>query len=89
MIAKGLDFANVTLVGIINANHGLGIPDFRSTERTFALLSQVSGRAGRAEKKGEVVLQSSDPSHPVIQMAMEQNYESFFDWEINYRKELG
>lgn len=89
MIAKGLDFANVTLVGIINANHGLGIPDFRSTERTFALLSQVSGRAGRAEKKGEVVLQSSDPSHPVIQMAMEQNYESYFDWEINYRKELG
>ncbi len=89
MISKGLDFANVTLVGIINANHGLGIPDFRSTERTYALLSQVSGRAGRAEKRGEVVLQSSDPSHPVIQMAMEQNYESYFDWEINFRKELG
>ncbi|MDF3821496.1 primosomal protein N' [Leptospira sp. 96542] len=88
MISKGLDYANVTLVGILNANHGLGVPDFRSTERTYSLLSQVAGRAGRGEKSGEVWIQSNDPNHPVIQMAVEQNYPKFFEWEIGLRKDL-
>lgn len=64
MIAKGLDYANVTLVGILNANHGLGVPDFRSSERTYSLISQVAGRAGRGEKKGK---SSSNPMTPNIQ----------------------
>ncbi|XDD44199.1 primosomal protein N' [Leptospira sp. WS60.C2] len=88
MIAKGLDYANVTLVGILNANHGLGVPDFRSSERTYALVSQVAGRAGRGEKPGEVIIQSNDPEHPVLKMAKEQNYPAFFEWELQFRKEL-
>ncbi|EMJ87060.1 primosomal protein N' [Leptospira meyeri] len=88
MIAKGLDYANVTLVGILNANHGLGVPDFRSSERTYSLISQVAGRAGRGEKKGEVLIQSNDPEHPVLKMAMEQNYPAFFEWELNFRRDL-
>ncbi|TGM43471.1 primosomal protein N' [Leptospira levettii] len=88
MIAKGLDYANVTLVGILNANHGLGVPDFRSSERTYALVSQVAGRAGRGEKPGEVIIQSNDPEHPVLKMAKEQNYPAFFEWELQFRKDL-
>lgn len=88
MIAKGLDYANVTLVGILNANHGLGVPDFRSSERTYSLISQVAGRAGRGEKKGEVLIQSNDPEHPVLKMAMEQNYPAFFEWELTFRRDL-
>ncbi len=88
MVAKGLDFPNVTLVGIINANHGLGVPDFRSSERTFALLSQVAGRAGRGKIPGEVFIQSNDPNHPVIQLALSQNYHEFYKWEIEFRRAL-
>ncbi|MCZ8155511.1 MAG: primosomal protein N' [Leptospira sp.] len=88
MVAKGLDYPNVTLVGILNANHGLGIPDFRSSERTFALISQVAGRAGRGEIPGEVYIQSSDPQHPVIQLALKQDYHKFFLWEIEFRRSL-
>ncbi|MBM9589430.1 primosomal protein N' [Leptospira sp. 201903075] len=88
MIAKGLDYANVTLVGILNANHGLGVPDFRSSERTYSLISQVAGRAGRGEKRGEVLIQSNDPEHPVLKMAMEQNYPAFFEWELNFRRDM-
>ncbi|TGM38925.1 primosomal protein N' [Leptospira biflexa] len=88
MISKGLDYANVTLVGILNANHGLGVPDFRSSERTYALVSQVAGRAGRGEKPGEVIIQSNDPEHPVLKMAKEQNYPAFFEWELQFRKDL-
>lgn len=88
MIAKGLDYANVTLVGILNANHGLGVPDFRSSERTYALVSQVAGRAGRGEKPGEVIIQTNDPEHPVLKMAKDQNYPAFFEWELQFRKDL-
>lgn len=88
MVAKGLDYPNVTLVGIINANHGLGVPDFRSAERTYSLISQVAGRAGRGKIPGEVYIQSNDPTHPVIQLALKQNYHEYYKWEIEFRKSL-
>ncbi len=79
MIAKGLDFPNVTLVGVVNADGGLLLPDFRSEERTFQLLMQVAGRSGRAERPGEVILQTRNPQHPVIQFALTHDYQSFAD----------
>lgn len=85
MIAKGLDFPNVTLVGVLNADTGLGLPDFRSSERTFDLLSQVSGRAGRADKKGEVIIQTYNPDHYAIQFAQRNDYEGFFKREMALR----
>lgn len=85
MIAKGLDFPNVTLVGVLNADTALHLPDFRASERTFQLLTQVSGRAGRAEKSGEVVIQSFNPEHYAIQLARNQNYESFYQKEMGVR----
>lgn len=85
MIAKGLDFPDVTLVGVINADTGLGMPDFRASERTFQLLTQVSGRAGRAEKPGEVYVQSFNPEHYAIQFARTQDYEGFFRAEMAIR----
>ncbi|MBL1228370.1 primosomal protein N' [Enterococcus sp. BWB1-3] len=85
MIAKGLDFPNVTLVGVLNADTALNLPDFRSSERTFQLLTQVSGRAGRAEKPGEVVIQSFNPDHYAIQLARIQNYEAFYQKEMQIR----
>ncbi len=88
MIAKGLDLPKVTLVGIINADLGLGMPDFRAAERVYALLSQVAGRAGRRSTAGEVFLQSRDISHPVIKLAVDQNYEQFYEYEIPFRKSL-
>ena len=78
MIAKGLDFPLVTLVGVINADSGLNIPDFRSAENTFALLSQVSGRAGRSELAGEVVIQSYNTNHYSIALAKDHNYNRFY-----------
>ena len=66
MIAKGLDFPDVTLVGVLNADTSLNLPDFRSSEHTFQLLTQVSGRAGRAEKAGEVVIQTFNPNHYAV-----------------------
>lgn len=85
MIAKGLDFANVTLVGVLNADTALNLPDFRSSERTFQLLTQVSGRAGRGEKKGEVLIQTFNPEHYAIQLAKEHDYEGFYRMEMGIR----
>ena len=89
MIAKGLDFPNVTLVGVLNADTALNLPDFRSSERTFQLLTQVAGRAGRAEKAGQVLIQSYNPNHYAIRFAKEQDYEGFYAYEMGIRRQLG
>ncbi|MHB1406079.1 MAG: replication restart helicase PriA [Desulfitobacteriaceae bacterium] len=89
MIAKGLDFPNVTLVGVITADQTLNMPDFRSRERTFQLLTQVAGRAGRAHKEGEVVIQTYAPTDLAIVRASSHDFISFFWEEINYRRERG
>ena len=88
MIAKGLDFPNVTLVGVINGDASLNIPDFRSGERTYSLLNQVAGRAGRGEKKGEVVIQGFNIDHYSIVCASNHDYLSFYNMEMNLRKKL-
>lgn len=88
MIAKGLDFPLVTLVGVINADSSLNIPDFRSAENTFQLLSQVSGRAGRSDLTGEVIIQSYNPEHYSIFLAKDHNYLKFYEEEMNIRKTL-
>ena len=88
MIAKGLDFPNVTLVGVLNADTSLNLPDFRSSERTFQLLTQVAGRAGRAEKEGEVLIQTYNPQHYAIQLAQKQDYEAFYAYEMGIRRQL-
>lgn len=88
MIAKGLDFPLVTLVGVMNADMSLSIPDFRSAERTFQLLSQVSGRAGRGDLKGEVIIQTYNNKHYSIVLAKDHNYLSFYKEEMNIRKKL-
>ena len=89
MIAKGLDFPNVTLVGVLNADTALNLPDFRSSERTFQLLTQVAGRAGRAEKAGQVLIQSYNPNHYAIRFAKNQDYEGFYAYEMGIRRQLG
>ncbi len=88
MIAKGLHFPNVTLVGIIYADLSLHMPDFRSGERTFQLLTQVSGRAGRGDVEGEVVVQAFTPFHPAIQYARRHDFVGFYDQEIEFREQL-
>ncbi|MEQ9362850.1 MAG: primosomal protein N' [Leptospirales bacterium] len=85
MIAKGLDAPGVTLVGVLQADHGLAMPDFRSAERTFALLTQVAGRAGRGELKGRVIFECLNPENPVIVNAARQEYEAFYREEITNR----
>ncbi len=87
MIAKGLDFPLVTLVGVVAADVGLYLPDFRSGERTFQLLTQVAGRAGRSERGGRVVIQTYTPEHYAIQAAAEHDYHAFFDRERGFRAE--
>ncbi len=89
MIAKGLDFPNVTLIGIVFADQGLHAPDFRAGERTFQLLVQVAGRAGRGELAGDVVVQTFKPFHPVVQSAVQLDYEAFYRREQESRRELG
>lgn len=88
MIAKGLDFPLVTLVGVINADASLNIPDFRSSERTYELLSQVAGRAGRKDLSGNVVIQGFNIDHYSIELSKKHNYELFYNEEIKIRKAL-
>ncbi|KAA3620197.1 MAG: primosomal protein N' [Calditrichaeota bacterium] len=88
MIAKGLDFEKVTLVGVISADTGLFLPDFRATERTFQLLTQVAGRAGRKNGQGEVIIQTMTPQHPSVQFARTHDYFTFAETEIRERKAL-
>jgi primosomal protein N' (replication factor Y) len=88
MVTKGFDFPGVTLVGIILADLQLYLPDFRAAERTFQLLTQVAGRAGRGTSPGEVVMQSWNPDHPALQCAAAQDYEAFFANESEERREL-
>jgi primosomal protein N' (replication factor Y) (superfamily II helicase) len=88
MIAKGLHFPNVTLVGIIYADLSLHIPDFRAGERTFQLITQVAGRAGRGDVEGEVFVQSFTPHHPAIQFARRHDFEGFYENEIDSRRQL-
>ncbi|KAA9300792.1 MULTISPECIES: primosomal protein N' [Aerococcus] len=86
MIAKGLDFPNITLVGVINADTALNLPDFRSSEKTFQLLTQVSGRAGRGDLPGRVFIQTYNPDHYAIQLAQSQDYDRFYQKEMSFRK---
>jgi primosomal protein N' (replication factor Y) len=88
MIAKGHDFHNVTLVGVVSVDAGLALPDFRAAERTFQLLTQVSGRAGRGDRPGRVIIQTYHPQHYSIVYAREQNYEEFFRRESNFRRSM-
>lgn len=88
MISKGLDFPYVTLVGVINADESLNIPDFRSGERTFSLLCQVAGRAGRSELKGDVIIQTFNPDNITLNLAAHQDYKGLFNYEMNLRKRL-
>ena len=88
MVAKGLDFSNVTLVGVINADTSLNIPDFRSSENTFSLLSQVAGRSGRSEKEGTVVIQTFNPEHYAIDLVKRHDYLAFYKKEMEIRKML-
>ena len=89
MIAKGLDFPNVTLVGVVLADLSLQMPDFRAAERTFQLLTQVSGRAGRGDVPGEVLIQTYTPFHPAVQSSRNADFDTFYDQEIEMRQAMG
>ncbi len=89
MITKGHDYPHLTLVGILDADQSLHIPDFRATERTYQLITQVSGRAGRSEKKGAVLIQSYQPEHPGLAFALKGDLDHFLDVELRERKEAG
>jgi len=89
MVAKGFDFPGVTLVGVISADTALNFPDFRAAERTFQLLTQVAGRAGRREVPGEVLVQTYDPDHYSVRAAADHDYQTFYDNEIESRREVG
>jgi primosomal protein N' (replication factor Y) len=87
MVAKGLDFPNITLVGVIDADTGINLPDFRASERTFQLLSQVAGRAGRGARGGEVLIQTRMPDHHSVQFALRHDYVGFARRELDERRE--
>jgi len=89
MIAKGLDYPNVTLVGVISGDTALALPDFRAAERTFQLITQVAGRAGRGDSPGRVVLQTFMPEDPTIQAAIKQDFVGFARTELKHRREVG
>jgi primosomal protein N' (replication factor Y) len=89
MVAKGHDFPGVTLVGVLLAESGLAFPDFRAAERTFQLLTQVAGRAGRGEVPGRVIIQTYDPEHPAVRLAAGHELETFYEQELAARRELG
>jgi primosomal protein N' (replication factor Y) len=86
MLSKGHHFPNVTLTGVLNADSILGYPDFRSAEKTFYLLTQVAGRAGRGELRGKVMIQTAFPMHYAIQHALRHDYEAFYESEIQFRR---
>jgi primosomal protein N' (replication factor Y) len=88
MIAKGLHFPGITLVGVVWADSGLGIPDFRASERTFQLLAQVTGRAGRGEHPGRVIIQTYQPHHYSVECARKHDYSGFYEQEVALRNEL-
>ncbi|HCZ09546.1 MAG TPA: primosomal protein N' [Flavobacteriaceae bacterium] len=87
MVVKGLDFQNVHLVGVLNADHLLNFPDFRAHERTYQMLRQVAGRAGRKQLRGKVMIQTYQPNHPIIKQVIEGNYEQMFSTQLDDRKE--
>jgi primosomal protein N' (replication factor Y) len=89
MIAKGLDFPNVTLVGVVNADTALHLPDFRAAERTFQLVTQVAGRTGRGERGGRVLVQTFTPDHPAIVAATRHDYARFANYELPIRQAHG
>ena len=88
MIAKGHDFPECTLVGVISADVGLGMADFRSAERTFQLLTQVAGRAGRGERPGQAIIQSLVPEHYSVRLACDQDYRAFYEKEVAFRRAM-
>jgi primosomal protein N' (replication factor Y) len=88
MVTKGLDFDNVSVVGILNADNMLNFPDFRAFERSYQLMSQVSGRAGRKAKRGKVLIQTYDPYHPIIRQVIEHDYLGMYQDEIGQRKKF-
>ena len=89
MVAKGHDFPAVTLVGVVDADVGLNLPDFRSAEKTFQLITQAAGRAGRGDAVGEVVIQTLNANHYSIRHSMTHDYDGFYQEEIAYRSQLG
>ncbi|MFT8347843.1 primosomal protein N' [Clostridium saccharoperbutylacetonicum] len=89
MVSKGLDFKNVTLVGVLAADMSLNLPDYRAIERTYQIITQVAGRAGRGEDEGKVIVQSYTPNHYSLNYAMEEDYKSLFDEEIKLRRLMG
>ncbi len=86
MISKGLDFGNVSLVGILNADSMMNFPDFRAHERAYQLMAQVAGRAGRRQKRGEVILQTSHPEHPIIQAVLNNDYQTMYETQMEERE---
>ncbi len=89
MVTKGLDFDNVSLVGVFNADRMMHFPDFRSYERAYQLITQVSGRAGRRDKQGKVIIQTSSPDHPVLNYVLNHHFAEFYAKEISDRKNFG